>query len=242
MNPPDDNLAAALATASNRTAAAAGVRCWPAIAELLWDWNAKINLTRHTDYEKFVARDLIDSLAFAQFLEPKEKVLDVGTGGGVPGVVLAIVRADLQCRFRESVGKKARAVADIVERLGLPMPVLHARAEEILAQRAVRHAGGSGGGPAEEAAGMVPAGLGAVSTGCWCSRARLGRRTGRGPALWTAPRSGVAEADVVSAAGHRVGERVAANSPQDMTLHPPAPLALIPCVPPRGPFSCWPTN
>jgi 16S rRNA (guanine527-N7)-methyltransferase len=103
--------------------------------ELLWDWNAKINLTRHTDYEKFVARDLIDSLAFAQFLQPKETVLDVGTGGGVPGVVLAIVRDDLRISLCESVGKKARVVAEIVERLGLHVPVLHARAEELLTQQ-----------------------------------------------------------------------------------------------------------
>jgi 16S rRNA (guanine527-N7)-methyltransferase len=103
--------------------------------ELLWDWNAKINLTRHTDYEKFVARDVIDSLAFARFLESSESVLDVGTGGGVPGVVLAIVRGDLKVSLSESVGKRARAVADIVERLALPIAVFHARAEDILARQ-----------------------------------------------------------------------------------------------------------
>jgi 16S rRNA (guanine527-N7)-methyltransferase len=102
--------------------------------KLLWDWNAKINLTRHTDYEKFVARDLVDSLAFARFLEPKETVLDVGTGGGVPGVVLAIVRDDLKVSLAESVGKKSRVVADIVERLELPVPVFHARVEDVLTQ------------------------------------------------------------------------------------------------------------
>ncbi|MEN6406814.1 MAG: 16S rRNA (guanine(527)-N(7))-methyltransferase RsmG [Thermoguttaceae bacterium] len=99
---------------------------------LLWDWNAKLNLTRHTDYEKFVARDLVDSLAIAQFLEPNETVLDVGTGGGVPGVLLAIVRDDLNVSLCESVGKKARAVADIVQQLELPVPVLNARAEDVL--------------------------------------------------------------------------------------------------------------
>ena len=103
--------------------------------ELLWEWNAKINLTRHTDYEKFVARDLTDSLAIARFLGPDEKILDVGTGGGVPGVVLAILRPDLDVSLCESVGKKARVVADIVERLQLDVPVFHARAEDILADQ-----------------------------------------------------------------------------------------------------------
>ncbi|MBN2475087.1 MAG: 16S rRNA (guanine(527)-N(7))-methyltransferase RsmG [Pirellulales bacterium] len=103
--------------------------------ELLWQWNAKINLTRHTDYEKFVARDLVDSLAIAGFLGPGEKVLDVGTGGGVPGVVLAIVREDLDVSLCESVGKKAGAVGDIVQQLGLDVGVFHGRAEDLLAER-----------------------------------------------------------------------------------------------------------
>ncbi|MHC4399207.1 MAG: 16S rRNA (guanine(527)-N(7))-methyltransferase RsmG, partial [Planctomycetota bacterium] len=102
---------------------------------LLWEWNRKINLTRHTDYRKFVSRDLVDSLAFAQFLQPSETILDVGTGGGVPGVVLAVVRPDVAVALCDSVGKKARAVADVVERLGLPVPVYRARAEECLRRR-----------------------------------------------------------------------------------------------------------
>jgi 16S rRNA (guanine527-N7)-methyltransferase len=102
---------------------------------LLWEWNRKINLTRHTDYEKFVARDLVDSLAIAEFLHPGEKILDVGTGGGVPGVVLAIVRPELGVSLCESVGKKARAVADIVSRLGLDLPVFAERAEDVLRRR-----------------------------------------------------------------------------------------------------------
>lgn len=99
---------------------------------LLWEWNQKLNLTRHTNYEKFVTRDLVDSLAFAEFLSPGERVLDVGTGGGVPGVVLAVVRPDVSVALCESVGKRARAVADIVDRLGLSTPVHTARAEDLL--------------------------------------------------------------------------------------------------------------
>jgi 16S rRNA (guanine527-N7)-methyltransferase len=134
LNSCDETLSAALAR-HQIALPDAHVALLERYCELLWDWNAKINLTRHTDYEKFVARDLVDSLAFARFLEPKEAVLDVGAGGGVPGVVLAIVRDDLKVSLVESVGKKSRALADIVERLGLPTPVLHARAEEVLTQQ-----------------------------------------------------------------------------------------------------------
>jgi len=134
MNLPDDNLATAMARYQIELPAGQ-VALLTQYCELLWDWNTKLNLTRHTDYEKFVARDLVDSLAFAQFLAPNEKVLDVGSGGGVPGVVLAIVRRDLQISLSESVGKKARVLADIVARLGLSTPVLHSRAEAILPQQ-----------------------------------------------------------------------------------------------------------
>ena len=98
----------------------------------LWEWNEKMNLTRHTDYEKFVTRDVVDTLAFEQFLDAGERVLDVGSGGGVPGVPLAIVRPDLEVELSESVAKKAHALNEIVHTAGINVPVHHARAEEIL--------------------------------------------------------------------------------------------------------------
>ena len=100
--------------------------------ELLWEWNRRLNLTRHTDYEKFVTRDVVDSLQLSELLSAEQTVLDLGTGGGVPGVILAIVRADLQVSLCESVAKKARAVSEIVEALAVPAPVLHGRVEQVL--------------------------------------------------------------------------------------------------------------
>ena len=99
---------------------------------LLWQWNAKLNLTRHTDFDKFVERDLVDSLTIARYLADGETILDVGTGGGVPGIVLAIVREDLGVVLCESVGKKAKAVGEIVAGLGINTPVIHGRAEDLL--------------------------------------------------------------------------------------------------------------
>ena len=99
---------------------------------LLWSWNEKMNLTRHTTIEKFVNRDVVDSVQLARLLEPGERVLDVGTGGGVPGIVMAIVRPDLTMSVCESTLKKARAVEDIVGELGLPVEVYACRAEEVL--------------------------------------------------------------------------------------------------------------
>ena len=74
----------------------------------LWEWNTKINLTRHTTYDLFARRDLLDTVRLAEHIEPDEEVLDIGTGGGVPGIPLAILRPDLTVSLCDSVGKKAR--------------------------------------------------------------------------------------------------------------------------------------
>ena len=103
-----------------------------AYCRALWDWNSKMNLTRHDTYEKFVARDLVDTLELSKLIPTGKRVLDVGTGGGVPGMVLAILRPDLDVTLCDSVTKKAKAVADMAETLQLPVAVAHARAQEVL--------------------------------------------------------------------------------------------------------------
>jgi len=105
---------------------------------LLWDWNERINLTRHTDYNKFVARDVVDSVTLAGCLRTGERVLDVGTGGGVPGIILAILRPDLRIELCDSTGKKALAVSEMVQELRLDMPVHHTKAEALLLEKGKR--------------------------------------------------------------------------------------------------------
>ena len=63
---------------------------------------------------------MVDSYELSKLLEQGERVLDVGTGGGVPGIVLAILRPDLVVSLCDSTQKKARAVEAIVADLGLP--------------------------------------------------------------------------------------------------------------------------
>jgi 16S rRNA (guanine527-N7)-methyltransferase len=99
---------------------------------LLWSWNERMNLTRHTTLEKFVGRDVVDSYELSKLLEQGERVLDVGTGGGVPGIVIAILRSDLTLAVCDSTQKKARAVEAMVADLGLPIRVFPNRAEEVL--------------------------------------------------------------------------------------------------------------
>jgi 16S rRNA (guanine527-N7)-methyltransferase len=138
MNAPENNLEPASKTL-RAMFAAEGIDVTPSQIEsldryrqLLWSWNEKMNLTRHTTLEKFVGRDVVDSYQLSQLLKRGERVLDVGTGGGVPGVILAILRPDLAIGLCESTQKKARAVEEMVSELALSVPVYPTRAEEVL--------------------------------------------------------------------------------------------------------------
>ena len=99
---------------------------------LLWHKNQQVNLTRHTDWDKFVSRDLVDTLQISSLIEQGSEVLDVGSGGGVPGLLLAILRPDLEVSLAESVGKKALILAEFSEVLGVHVQIYNERAENIL--------------------------------------------------------------------------------------------------------------
>jgi 16S rRNA (guanine527-N7)-methyltransferase len=140
---PDDvaALAQAISTECVRLGLAVPAEAHGALARYataLWRWNEQINLTRHTDVEKFVSRDVADSVAIAAHLATGERVLDVGTGGGVPGVILSLLRPDLRVELSDSVGKKARAVRGILAETGRVLPVHDGAAQELVARRAAR--------------------------------------------------------------------------------------------------------
>lgn len=103
-----------------------------AYVKLMWQWNESINLTRHTTWDLFVGRDLRDCLELAALIQPGEDVLDLGSGGGVPGIPLAILRPDVRVSLSESVGKRAKVLDEMVSDLNLPVPVYAARGQELL--------------------------------------------------------------------------------------------------------------
>ncbi|MCL4159137.1 UNVERIFIED_CONTAM: hypothetical protein GTU68_004347 [Idotea baltica] len=101
-------------------------------AQTLWKLNETINLTRHTTWDLFVGRDLRDCLQLAPLLHEGEEALDLGSGNGVPGIPLAILRPDIEVALAESVAKRAKVLGEIVTELGLPVPVYAARGEDLL--------------------------------------------------------------------------------------------------------------
>ena len=98
----------------------------------LWDWNRHLNLTRHTNYEAFVTRDLNDTQHLEKHLQPGESILDVGSGGGVPGIVLALLNPSLTVSLSECTQKKAAALKAIIAALNIPITVYSERAEDVM--------------------------------------------------------------------------------------------------------------
>ncbi|MCH2182706.1 MAG: 16S rRNA (guanine(527)-N(7))-methyltransferase RsmG [Mariniblastus sp.] len=101
-------------------------------AVLLWIKNQQMNLTRHTTWEQFVARDLLDTVELSSLIPPDIEVLDVGSGGGVPGLLLAILRPDLKLTLTDSVGKKAAALGEFAAALEMDVEIYNERAEAVL--------------------------------------------------------------------------------------------------------------
>lgn len=102
-----------------------------AYLDLLVRWNSSYNLTAVRDPLEMVTRHLLDSLALLPHLPTAaHRAIDVGTGGGLPGVPLAILRDDVDMDLLDSNGKKTRFLFQVKTALGLDnMAVRHARAE-----------------------------------------------------------------------------------------------------------------
>ena len=89
--------------------------------ELIREWNSKLNLVSRKDIDELETHHLLPSLAFAKVanFRPQQRVLDVGTGGGFPGLPLAVCFPELHFTLLDSVGKKIRAVQAMADALGL---------------------------------------------------------------------------------------------------------------------------
>ncbi|MBN3580782.1 16S rRNA (guanine(527)-N(7))-methyltransferase RsmG [Algoriphagus aestuarii] len=105
------------------------------LAEMYSDWNSKINVISRKDMDQFYIHHVLHSLGISKVMpfEPGTKILDIGTGGGFPGIPLAIMFPDTHFHLVDSIGKKITVVKDVVKQLKLTnVEAQQARAEELV--------------------------------------------------------------------------------------------------------------
>src|SRR5690606_28682327 len=92
------------------------------LAEIYPFWNDQINVISRKDIDSLYLKHVLHSLGIAKFIQkftPGTRVLDVGTGGGFPGILLAIVFPEVQVHLVDAVGKKVRVVQEVAGAIGL---------------------------------------------------------------------------------------------------------------------------
>ena len=97
------------------------VKQFEQLGELYPEWNEKINVISRKDIENLYVNHILHSLGIAKFTDFKagSKVLDMGTGGGLPGIPLAIMFPEVHFHLVDRIGKKIKVAQDIADRLGL---------------------------------------------------------------------------------------------------------------------------
>jgi len=100
--------------------------------KLMLEWNEKINLTAITEPKEVILKHFVDSLTILKYLSKEEKIIDVGTGAGFPGIPLNIMKNDCNYTLLDSLNKRITFLNEVINNLELKnINTIHSRVEEI---------------------------------------------------------------------------------------------------------------
>lgn len=106
---------------------------------LILEWNEKINLTAITDELEIVVKHFVDSITINKYIEENKSIIDIGTGGGFPGIPVKILNKDNKIVLFDSLNKRLMVLKEIINELGLEnIETLHGRAEETFKNKEYR--------------------------------------------------------------------------------------------------------
>ena len=103
-----------------------------AYMKIMLEWNEKINLTAITEENEIILKHFIDSISINEHIKNSNKIIDVGTGAGFPGIPLKIINDDIDFILMDSLNKRIKFLEEVKEKLELKkIELVHARAEEL---------------------------------------------------------------------------------------------------------------
>ncbi len=96
------------------------------------EWNEKINVTSITDKKMFIVKHYVDSLLVNKYLQGFDKIIDIGTGGGFPGIPLKLINENKEFTLIDSVNKKLNVIRALSEKIEIKnLEIIHTRAEDL---------------------------------------------------------------------------------------------------------------
>lgn len=100
--------------------------------KLLIEWNNKINLTAITDEKEIITKHFVDSLIISKYINNNEKIMDIGTGAGFPGIPIKIINENVRINLVDSLNKRILFLNEVINELQIKdINAIHSRAEDL---------------------------------------------------------------------------------------------------------------